>query len=714
MAKSPGTGIPPAKTPAPIYIVLLHSAPQVQLTKWVSGPIRACGCCFPWNGGHRLRPSGGRKETGSNQPREFWLSLDTHPPYNPGMGALASGSPSVQERLEDRTPYAAAAATARTIAQLSSRLRDEEAVWTAFANWRGANLSEYIRTVRRTQHSLFYYQLQHLYEFGTEQVPADYREQFCFLAGRNFGAATLGETLYPLLQVALAKPGQFQATVAEMIRSYLHRFAGGIYELTAEFQPESILLVLQQCNADAVARNVRQYGLEPARCFRNSLQFIAGAADHFASRIIRDYQSLPFTIHSEGQRGSSSLAVAEGSNFDYERLLETLLAFIREIQARQRSDFEERQLENDLVIASPLMREAWDKVRRASQSDESVLLLGESGTGKTFIAQKIHSLSGRRDGPFVLVGLTSDLGSDNISQSNLFGHERGAFTGATEQKQGLFSLADGGTILLDEIGDASPELQSKLLRVIDTCTFKRLGGVQDIRVDVRILAATHQPLEAMASEGKFRRDLYYRLNVIPVRVPALREQPESVPALADFLLARLGHAPRQTPRRLSPELLALLQRYPWPGNIRELEHALRHAAAMSGSEVLQLSDFPDALRAYFGQERQPAPAASAAPGGSSGLNIIDREALRLAIRTSDPKAVAAASSRQSFPCHIDYVKRVYLETLIEECQGDLSLIGHFWDHHSEKTLRALIHKLGLSECLQAARNRGKGNEKARP
>ncbi len=606
-----------------------------------------------------------------------------------------------EARLDERSPYAAAAAAVRTIAELSSELRDEEAVWAAFATWRRGNLGEYIGTVRRTQHSLFYDQLQHLYEFGTEQVPAQHREQFCFLAGRNFGAATLGETLYPLLQVALAKPGQFQATAVEMIRTYLHRFAGGKYELTAEFEPASIRVGVQQCNADTVARYLRQCGLEPSRCFRNSLQFIAGATDYFASRIIQSYRALPFAVHSEGQRGSICVAVAKDSTFDYDRLLQTLLAFIHEIQARQRSDFEERQLENDLVIASPVMRETWDKVRRASQSDESVLLLGESGTGKTFTARKIHSLSRRREGPFVQVGLTSDLGSDNIIQSNLFGHERGAFTGATEQKQGLFSLADGGTILLDEIGDASPELQSKLLRVIDTCTFKRLGGVRDIQVDVRIIAATHQPLEILATEGKFRRDLYYRLNVIPIRVPALREQPESIPALAEFLLARLERGQQRMPGRLTPELLSVLQRYPWPGNVRELEHALRHAVAMCDSQTLKLTDFPEAVRTAFGSAPRAEP--TCLSGVSARTEIIDRQALRLAIRASDPKFAGENPAGQLASCHIDYARKVYLEALIEECHGDLALIGHYWDHHSEKTLRALIQRFGLVESLHRAR-----------
>ncbi len=612
----------------------------------------------------------------------------------------------IEARLDDRSPYAAAAAVVRTIAELSPELEDDEAVWSAFATWRGADSADYIRTVRRTQHSLFYYQLQHLYEFGTEHVPAEHRENFCFLAGRRFTDATLNETIYPILQVALAQPGQFQATVTDMIRRYLYRFTGSKYRLAADFQPTKVVLTLEDQFADDFARYVRQFGLTPARCFQNSFNFICGAVDVFASHIIRGYQTTPFAFQISGQRGLLTLPVAEQSAFDYEGLLQTLLGVIQQIHARQRSEVEERQLESNLVVASSAMRETWNKVRRASQSEEAVLLLGESGTGKTFIAQKIHSLSGRREGPFIQVGLTSDLGSDNIIQSNLFGHERGAFTGASEQKHGLFSLADGGTILLDEIGDASPELQAKLLRVIDTCTFKRLGGVRDIRVDVRIIAATHHSLEALTEAGKFRRDLFYRLNVIPIHVPPLREQPEAIPALADFLLARLTRSPRHLPRKLASELKPLLQRYRWPGNIRELEHALRHAVAMSDAETLKLADFPSALQLSLQKVDVSGIPQVPAEGKSLGPPLIDSDALRLAIRATDLTALKAASKKHELPCHIDFARKTYLAALIEECQGDLTLIGRYWDRHSEKTLRNLIKSYGLTELLQAARARG--------
>ncbi len=609
--------------------------------------------------------------------------------------------------MDDRSHYEVASAVVREITRLSRNLADEDAVWSAFARWRGADLQEYIQTVRRTRHSIFYYQLQHLYEFGIEHVPAECREDFCVLAGRHFAETLVGEAIFPMLQVALAKPGKFQSAIVEMIQMYLRRFASTKYQLDAEFRPREVRLTVQESSSASADQYVRQYGLNPERCFRNSFQFIAGTVDAFAAQMVKDYQASQYGSSIVGKRGTIRLAIEETSVFNYEGLLGTLLGFLQQIQARRRIEAEETKLENELAVASPLMREVWDRVRRASHCDEVVLLLGESGTGKTFIAQKIHALSPRRQGPFIQVGLTSDLGSDNIVLSNLFGHERGAFTGATEQKQGLFSLADGGTILLDEIGDASPELQAKLLRVIDTSTFKRLGGVRDITVNVRIIAATHQPVEAMVRQGKFRQDLYYRLNVIPIHVPPLREQPESIPALADLLLARVTRVPGILPRKLSPELRSLLQHYPWPGNIRELEHALRHAVAMSDTEDLKPADLPSAIRTHFQAPPEGRPAQTDTSRSTAASRIVDREALRLAIRASDPKVVAETTKKYELSCHIDSLRKTYLATLIEECNGDLSLIGHYWDHGSEKTLRNLIRAYDLGDLLYAVRSRAK-------
>jgi DNA-binding NtrC family response regulator len=188
-------------------------------------------------------------------------------------------------------------------------------------------------------------------------------------------------------------------------------------------------------------------------------------------------------------------------------------------------------------------------------------------------------------------------------------------------------------------------------------------------------------------------------------VPPVREQPEAIPALADFLLARITRSPRQLPRKLSPDLVPLLQHYPWPGNIRELEHALRHAVAMSDAEMLKLADFPGALRLSFQKQTQLTIAAGSSAGAERKPALIDLGALRLAIRATDLSALIATDKKHELPCHIDFARKAYLAALIEECQGDLSLIGHYWDRHSEKTLRSLIKSYGLADCLQTARAR---------
>jgi transcriptional regulator with PAS, ATPase and Fis domain len=617
---------------------------------------------------------------------------------------MSSPSPP-QPWSDDRTPYDVAAAVVRVIQRLAPGFANEEAVWQAFANWRGAALGDYLRAVRQTEHAVFYYQMQYLYEFGSEQVPAAQREDFCYSAGRHFLTAVVAETLFPLLQVALAQPGTFQATVVDMIRMYMNRFGGNKYDLRAELRPGEIVLTVADRFPAEIAEYARQYALDPERCFRNSFQFIAGAMEEFVAQVVQDYRPPAAHFHCTGQRGQIRLPVAEDDRFAYDRLLQTLVRFTQQVQTHLRAQEEETQLQSDLVIGSAAMREAWERIHRASKSDELVLLLGESGTGKTFIARKIHTLSRRRDGPFIHVNLTSDVGSDNLIQSNLFGHERGAFTGATEQKQGLFSLAHGGTIFLDEIGDASPELQAKLLHVIESSTFKRLGGVRDLRVEVRVIAATNRDLEQMTSERKFREDLYFRLNVIPIRVPPLRERLESVPALVEFLLGRIARASNTLPKKVSLELLSLLQQYAWPGNIRELEHALKHAVAMSDSEQLTLEDLPAGLRESLQGRRASAPVAK--PPAEDYPGVINQEALRRVLRASEPKAAANAARKHELPAHIEYAKRAYLAALIDEFKGDLSLIGCFWDHHSEKTLRALIRAYGLEPHWQAARVRAR-------
>ncbi|SEJ79645.1 Nif-specific regulatory protein [Pseudomonas linyingensis] len=234
--------------------------------------------------------------------------------------------------------------------------------------------------------------------------------------------------------------------------------------------------------------------------------------------------------------------------------------------------------ENMVVGHTPSMRRVFDQVRRVGKWDSTVLVLGESGTGKELIASAIHYNSPRAHQPFVRLNCAAL--PETLLESELFGHEKGAFTGAVKQRKGRFEQADGGTLFLDEIGEISPMFQAKLLRVLQEGEFERVGGNQTVRVNVRIVAATNRDLESEVEKGKFREDLYYRLNVMAIRIPPLRERSADIPDLAEFLLAKIG---RQQGRKLSitDSAIRLLMSHRWPGNVRELENCLERSAIMS-------------------------------------------------------------------------------------------------------------------------------------
>ena len=232
----------------------------------------------------------------------------------------------------------------------------------------------------------------------------------------------------------------------------------------------------------------------------------------------------------------------------------------------------------NIVGHSPQMRRVFEQVRQVSKWDSTVLIRGESGTGKELISNAIHYNSPRANGPFVRLNCAAL--SENLLETELFGHEKGAFTGAISQRKGRFEQADSGTIFLDEIGEISPLFQAKLLRVLQEGEFERVGGTKSIKVDVRVITATNRDLEQEVEKGDFREDLYYRLNVMPVFVPALRERAEDIPDIARFLIDKLGK--RQGRKlALTDSAVRLLVRYAWPGNVRELENCLERAAIMS-------------------------------------------------------------------------------------------------------------------------------------
>jgi DNA-binding NtrC family response regulator len=246
-----------------------------------------------------------------------------------------------------------------------------------------------------------------------------------------------------------------------------------------------------------------------------------------------------------------------------------------------------------LVGASPAFRQALDMIERVAASDSTVLVCGETGTGKEMAARLLHARSPRRSRPFVVVDCASL--QEELLQSELFGHERGAFTGADRAKPGLFEVAHGGTLFLDEIGEMSPATQTKLLRVLDTSTFRHVGGTAEIRVDARMVVATNRDLAALVRQRLFREDLFYRLSTITVELPPLRERGGDVDRLAEHFVARLNER-YSFSRRLGPEAMALLRRHGWPGNVRELLHAVESAAVVcEGPEILP-RHLPAALR----------------------------------------------------------------------------------------------------------------------
>jgi DNA-binding NtrC family response regulator len=252
---------------------------------------------------------------------------------------------------------------------------------------------------------------------------------------------------------------------------------------------------------------------------------------------------------------------------------------------------EELDERHRLVVGhSAKMSQAVESARKAAASKATVLLLGESGTGKEIVARSIHRWSERRDKPFIAVncvGLSKDL-----LESELFGHEKGAFTGAHQLKKGKMERADGGTIFFDEVGDIGPEVQTKLLRFLQEREFERVGGGRPIRVDVRVLAATNRHLESDVKQGRFREDLFYRLNVVPIVLPPLRERPEDIPSLAEFFLKRFANDTKKSFEKIAPEVMARLCGYDWPGNVRELGNVIERAVVLDSGPQLALSDFP--------------------------------------------------------------------------------------------------------------------------
>ena len=342
--------------------------------------------------------------------------------------------------------------------------------------------------------------------------------------------------------------------------------------------------------------------------------------------------------------------------------LETLLAAVlrrrrlasETLLLRERLD-EKYRFEN-IIGRSPAMLEVFRLVEQVAPSQASVLITGESGTGKELIAQAIHQRSPRRQAPFVKVSCAAL--PETLLESELFGHERGAFTGAVARRAGRFEAAAGGTVLLDEIGDVPLGMQIKLLRFLQERQFERLGGNQVQTVDVRVIAATHQDLQARILEGRFREDLYYRLNVVEIAMPPLRGRSEDIPLLAEFFVARYSAANRKPIDGLTPEALAILRDAAWPGNVRQLEHAIERAIILARGPSLG----PDLFPGLVVEEKKAAPPAAAGPPvPGSSIGAIERDAILRTMESVGGSVTRAAAILEISPRAIQYKMKRYRE-----------------------------------------------------
>jgi PAS domain S-box-containing protein len=292
-----------------------------------------------------------------------------------------------------------------------------------------------------------------------------------------------------------------------------------------------------------------------------------------------------------------------------------------------RKEIEGRHQVGDLVSRSALMRRIFDVIPRVAESDSTVLLVGETGTGKELLARAVHELSPRSGKPFVAVNCGAL--PDTLLESELFGYEAGAFTGADKNKPGRFALAEGGTLFLDEIGDVSPALQVRLLRVLQERTYEPLGGTRPVKSDVRVIAAANRDLAVEVGKGTFRKDLFYRINVVRIELPPLRKRREDVPLLADHFISRFNKLQGKSVTGVDPQVMALLMAYDYPGNVRELENILEHAFVLVREGSIGLKHLPEEFLA-----------SNTAPRVSAEM--------RLTVRAAEAQAIRQALTRNGF------------------------------------------------------------------
>jgi len=335
-----------------------------------------------------------------------------------------------------------------------------------------------------------------------------------------------------------------------------------------------------------------------------------------------DYVSKPFDV--------AELTTTVRRALERSRLLE-------ESRQKKKGDGAERpKALAEIVGKSPPMLDVYKMVARVASTQSTILVIGESGTGKELVARAIHNHSPRASGPFVAVNCTAL--AEGLLESELFGHQKGAFTGAVASKRGLFEEAQGGTLFLDEIGDVGPKMQAQLLRVLQEGEIRRVGGGEPVKVDVRVVAATNRELEDEVKAGRFREDLYFRINVVTIRLPPLRERPSDIPLLVNHFLAKYAARERRTDAGVASQAMAVLERYAWPGNVRELENVIERALALSKDGVILPSDLPPEVSGVHA----PGPAGSTLYDDRPTLAELERRYIELILRETGGNKKRAA------------------------------------------------------------------------
>ena len=317
------------------------------------------------------------------------------------------------------------------------------------------------------------------------------------------------------------------------------------------------------------------------------------------SEIKKSYPKLPIIIMTAYSDLDSAVASFQGGAFEYlpkpfdiDKAIELVRRATEENEEEEQTPSEETA--SEIIGKAPAMQEVFRAIGRLSQSKATVLLTGESGAGKEVVARALHKHSLRANAPFVAINMAAI--PKDLKETELFGHEKGAFTGASAIRHGRFEQAEGGTLFLDEIGDMPAELQTRLLRVLSDGYYYRVGGHQSLKANVRIIAATHQNLEAMVRENRFREDLYHRLNVIRLRLPPLRERPEDIPLLVNHFLQKSAENLGVEPKIMSEEAMEFLKRFPFPGNVRQLENLCNWLVVMAPSQHIRVTDLPEEIR----------------------------------------------------------------------------------------------------------------------